>query len=376
MKVIVSVTNDIVTDRRVAKSCMTLYKLGYDIVLIGRRLKHSLPMDERPYRTVRMRLLFTSGAAFYAEYNVRLFLYLLFHKFDLLLSNDLDTLLANHLASLIKSKELVYDSHEYFTEVPELKANKFAKKTWEMIEGWIFPKLKHTITVNDSIAELYNAKYGKHPLVVRNIPPRTTIQDIELPKIDLKGKSMLLMQGAGINIDRGGEELVQAMQYVDNAVLYIIGKGDVIPRLKEMIIELNLIEKVIILPAMTYERLIGYTSLATIGLTLDKNTNINYLYSLPNKLFDYIQNWVPIIASNMVEVEMIIKHYNVGETISTHEPQQIAMKINSMLSNPEQLEVYRRNCKIASQELCWENEEHVLIELYDQIKQKVEDRKQ
>lgn len=375
MKVIVSVTNDIVTDRRVAKSCMTLYKLGYDIVLIGRRLKHSLPMDERPYRTVRMRLLFTSGAAFYAEYNVRLFLYLLFHKFDLLLSNDLDTLLANHLASVIKSKELVYDSHEYFTEVPELKANKFAKKTWEMIEGWIFPKLKHTITVNDSIAELYNAKYGKLPLVVRNVPSSNNTNLSFRPSIQLNGKRMIIMQGA-INIDRGAEEIVQAMKFVDNAVLYLIGNGDVFTDVKELIAKLNLSEKVVILPAMPYNELIEYTKMSTVGVSLEKKTNINYIYSLPNKLFDYIQNQVPVLASDMVEIRKIITKYNIGEILEQHNPQQIAMKINSMLSNPEQLEVYRRNCKIASQELCWENEEHVLIELYDQIKQKVEDRKQ
>lgn len=39
---------------------------------------------------------------------------------DPLLANDLDTLLPNYLVSRISKSKLVYDSHELFTELPEL----------------------------------------------------------------------------------------------------------------------------------------------------------------------------------------------------------------------------------------------------------------
>jgi len=78
---------------------------------------------------------------FYANYNIRLFFYLLYSKVDILWSNDLDSLPANYLASKVKGKKLIYDSHEYFTEVPELVSRPDVQKVWESIEEIIFPKL-------------------------------------------------------------------------------------------------------------------------------------------------------------------------------------------------------------------------------------------
>ena len=63
-KAIISVTNDLLTDRRVDKSCHALIKSGYEVVLIGRKRKDSLTLDERAYKTHRMRLIFNKGPLF------------------------------------------------------------------------------------------------------------------------------------------------------------------------------------------------------------------------------------------------------------------------------------------------------------------------
>ena len=170
-KIIVSVTNDLVTDNRVDKVCRFLVNQGFDVILVGRKLKNSLTLSDRPYQTKRMRLMFTKGALFYAEFNLRLFFYLLFKGATHQLSNDLDTLLANYLAAKIRGRKLIYDTHELYTEVPELMSRPRVKRIWERIEGWIFPKLNKVYTVNDSIADFYSKKYMKNVLVVRNVSP-------------------------------------------------------------------------------------------------------------------------------------------------------------------------------------------------------------
>ena len=66
MKVIVTVTNDLVTDQRVARTCDVLSSMNADILLVGRKLKNSLPI-KRDYPTRRLKLLFNKEFAFYAE---------------------------------------------------------------------------------------------------------------------------------------------------------------------------------------------------------------------------------------------------------------------------------------------------------------------
>jgi len=363
-KVIVSVTNDLVSDQRVHKVCTTLTNMGFDVLLVGRKLSNSPDLQSRTYRTKRMRLLFTKGPLFYAEFNKRLLLLLLFRKFDLLVSNDLDTLLANYLASKWKAKSLVYDSHEYFTEVPELQGRK-AKKIWERIEGWIFPKLKDIITVNKSIADLYQRKYGKELKVVRNIP-LTRKSTLVMKKSDLgieENCRIIILQGAGINMDRGAEEAVLAMKNIENVVLLIVGGGDVLDLLKQMVEEHGLSKKVQFIPRQSIEKLYAYTTLADVGLSLDKDTNLNYRFSLPNKIFDYIQCGTPVLASDLPEVKNIIQSYDVGLVLKEHSAEVIAETLKQMLDS-DYKQSHKEQLSKAAKELVWDHEEVVLNEIY------------
>ncbi|MCP4552282.1 MAG: glycosyltransferase family 4 protein [Bacteroidetes bacterium] len=365
-KAIVSVINDLVTDQRVHRTCLSLIESGFNVMLIGRIKNNSLPMNQRTYYTHRMKLIFERGPLFYAEYNIRLFFFLLFNRTNLLVSNDLDTLLPNYIIHVIKGIPIVYDSHEYFTETPELINRPVVQKVWKTIEKTILPRLKDTITVSDSIANLFSKEYGIDVKVVRNIPIKRNMEGIH-SKAALGlpfNKKILLMQGSGLNIDRGLKELVEAMQYVDESILLIIGDGDVLPILKQKTTFLKIEEKIIFIPKQAFNMLYNYTIHADLGISIDKDTNINYRFSLPNKLFDYIHANIPILASALPEIKNIIDKYNIGETIDNHNPEHIAETINTLLLNTDLLTIYKKNTKKAAQELNWNMEKKVLERIF------------
>ncbi len=365
-RVVVSVINDLVTDQRVKKVCNYLHNKNFEVVLIGRKQRTSPEMDVRPYTCVRMKLLFEKGPLFYAEYTIRLFFKLLFIRADLFLSNDLDTLLPNFLVSKLKRKALIYDSHEYFTETPELVNRKFVQQVWKRIEVMLFPRLQYIITVNKSIADLYEKEYGKKLAVVRNIPPKSKeVQTLTRKELGLPDdKKLIILQGSGINIDRGGEEAVEAMRYLSNHLLLIVGGGDVIDTLKQNVVDFGIEDRVLFYPRMPYEKMMQYTMVSDLGITFDKDTNINYRFSLPNKLFDYIRAGIPVLSSDLVEIAKIIRKYDVGDFIENHEPKHIAKKIETMLADEKQLKRRKSALKLAANELCWENEEKVLDVIY------------
>ena len=366
-KVILSVTNDLTSEQRVHKVCMFLESKGFDVLLLGRRRRKSIPLDKRSYKTKRMFLLFERGPVFYAEYNVRLFFYLLFHRADVLVSNDLDTLPANYLAARIRGAELVHDSHEYYTGVPELEGRPFVKKVWKRIEKYIFPKLRSVYTVNDSIAALYREEYGVDIKVVKNFPVLTdrsgftakTKKELGLPE----SKKIVLYQGS-VNMDRGLLEAIDAIQQVNDAVLLIVGDGDILEEVKGRVSALDLSEKVIFRKKVPFHELWNYTFHAHLGISLDKDSNINYKYSLPNKIFDFVHAGVPVLASDLVEIRKIFSRFDIGEMISTHDPAEIAKKINFMLNDMARRKAWTENVVLASRELCWQNEKKVLEEVY------------
>jgi len=359
-RAIVCVTNDLSTDNRVHRTCTVLQELGYEVLLVGRQLPGSLPLD-RPYATKRMRLIFRKGPLFYAEYAKRLFLLLLFARHDLVVANDLDTLLPAYLVARLRGKKLVYDSHEYFTEVPELEG-RFARKVWLAIERWIFPKLAHVITVNDSIANAYHQHYGIKIGVVRNIPmprelgPLPSRAELGLPR----DRFILVLQGSGINVQRGGEEAVLAMRELPGALLLLIGGGDAWPVLERMVKEHCLQDRVRLLPRMPYERMMQYTRNADLGLSLDMDTNLNYRFSLPNKLFDYFRAGIPALVTDLPEVAGIVRKYGAGIVVPAPDPARIVAEVRALQADQARCASLREKAIFAAASLDGAREKETL----------------
>ena len=63
-------------------------------------------------------------------------------------------------------------------------------------------------------------------------------------------------------------------------------------------------------------------------------------------------------------MKAIVEKYAIGEMIESHDPHYLAEKFDSMLNDPQKLNLYRVNLEKAATDLCWENEEAVLMNIY------------
>ncbi len=361
-RICVSVSNDLICDNRVNKTCKSLVDYGLNVKLIGRAFKSSPLLPSRTYKCKRLSIIFKKNAIYYAELNLKLFFYLLFSKQDFLWANDLDTLLPNYLVAKLKKKPLIFDSHEHFTQVPELKDNPFAKKVWKAIEKHCIKGCDAIFTVCNPIKNYFKEEYNKESLVVRNIPPRIFFKQETIPSS--KKENIIVWQGA-VNIERGLEELCEAMQWID-AKLLIMGVGDIKSDLEKKVKTLQLEDKIHFLGRLPFEEMMNKTKSAKLAISIDKATNGNYAISLPNKIFEYIACSVPVLVSPLQEIKLIVEKYKTGEFLSSYNPQELAKQITNLLNDERKLDLIAENCKKAAEELCWENEE---IQIFKTIKQ-------
>jgi glycosyltransferase involved in cell wall biosynthesis len=305
-------------------------------------------------------MLFKKGPLFYAFYNFRLFAYLLFvKKPDLLISIDLDTLFANYLVGRIRRIPLIYDSHEFFTEVPELLGRKGVKRFWEKLEGWIVPKLNYTITVSDSISEAYHVKYGVDFLTIRNVSySRMPELNPEIQKQYI-ARYRVMYQGA-LNVGRGIELMIRAMANLEEVLLLIVGEGDIEEELKNLTNEMNLNHRVLFVGKVPPNELHQLTVQCDLGLTLEEDLGLSYRMSLPNKLFDYIQARIPVLCSDLPEMSVIVEKYSIGELVRSRDSVALAEQIMHMLKSNNLNNKWKYNLEMAASELCWEKEEEKL----------------
>jgi len=364
-RVYISVINDLATDQRVRRVANMLLGQGMDVSCIGRRLKSSPNLKNFPCKSRRFRMLFTRGPLFYACFNFRLFPTLLFaRRPTLFISNDLDTLPATFLAARIRKVPLIYDSHELFTQVPELILRKRTQGIWKRIEALFIPRLDYAITVSYPIAEIYRRLYKTRFKVVRNVPERRKAESNPWIRKEYQGKSIIIYQGA-LNVGRGLELMIQAMQYLEDAVFVVAGSGDIEAELKQLTEEKGLSERIIFKGRLLPDELAALTMSSDIGISLEEDLGLNYRYALPNKLFDYIQCRIPVLCSALPEMSRIVETYGVGIATREKNPKKLAGIMKYMLeerSSGAWMDALDR----ASGELCWENESQVYLDLLNE----------
>lgn len=369
-RIILTVTNDLSYDQRMQRICTSLANAGYEVQLTGRRLPKSKPLHNFPFQQKRLFCYFKKGKLFYIEYNIRLFFYLLFARMDAVCAIDLDTILPAFLVSKIRRKPLVYDAHEYFTEVPEVVDRPRIKRIWERIAQLTIPRTKYAYTVCDSLAEIFEQRYGTTFEIIRNTPrKRQTVDDkrwTENDEQNTKNTPIILYQGA-LNEGRGVAEAIEAMQTIDDAELWLAGEGDLSQELRQLTKKLEVTGRVKFLGYVQPADLHKLTPKATVGLNLLENRSLNYYYSLSNKFLDYIQAGVPSVNMNFPEVQKIVEQYEVALMIDKLETPLVVEAIQRLLDDKKLYNTLKSACEKAAEVYVWEEEEKKLIAFYETV---------
>ncbi|HWB27106.1 MAG TPA: glycosyltransferase [Chitinophagaceae bacterium] len=359
-RIILAVTNDLTYDQRMQRICTSLAGNGYSVLLVGRKLKTSVPVEAKPFTQKRLSCIFTKGFLFYAEYNLRLFFWLLFQKTDILCAIDLDTILPVLAVSSLRNKLRVYDAHELFTEQIEIISRPFIHKVWLRIEKFAVPRFKNGYTVNNFIAGEFARRYGVRYGVVRNLPLFTgDIADAGA------GDKFIIYQGA-VNEGRCFETLIPAMQDV-SAKLIICGNGNFFNQVKQLIKQYEVADKVELKGYVLPAELKAITPTARVAVTLFENTGLNQYHSLGNRFFDYIMAGVPQVCVGYPEYKAVNDIYNIALLIDDTGSKTIATALNKLLNDDVLYALLAANCRKARLTLHWQEEEKKLVEFYSKL---------
>lgn len=355
--IILSVTNDLVHDQRMIRTCNSLHAAGYNVILVGRRKKDSAPLTERAWQQERMNCLFVRGPLFYAEFNIRLFFRLLSARADIFVAADLDTIVATWMVARLRGRKMVYDAHEFFTEVPELSGRSLVKSIWETVGRMCVPRADLCYTVSGSLSRALEEKYHREFHVILNVPMRQPVTPAAAQNI----VPVLFYQGA-LNPGRGLEECIKAL-HGNDAELRIAGDGPLMGKLVKLIEEEGLSDRVRFLGWLNARELAAETSSATIGLNILDSNSLSYRYSLANKFFNYIHAGIPQICADMPEYRAINEKWEVA-VLCSNTRGDIEAAVKSLTANRDYCNKLSLNCREAAMHLNWQLEEKKLIELY------------
>lgn len=355
--IVFTVTNDLSFDQRMDRICSALAANGYACVLIGRKRRKSLPLKPKDYEQVRIPCIFEKGKLFYFEYNLKLWWYLLFMRQDALCAIDLDTILPVWAVARLRRKPLVYDAHEYFTEMQEIVSRPFIHKAWKALERFMMKRIRHAYTISEGYARLYNEEYGVSFQVIRNVPFHGGHE------VEPADHRYLIYQGA-LNVGRGLEETLKALPELDECRLKVFGDGPNAPALKALAKQLNLNGQVEFKGMVRPEQLRPETNRAWLGLTLFSKTGLHHRHSLANRFFDYVHAGVPQIAMDYPEYRSFNERHEVAVLIKELSPEAIARAIKDLYYDDVHYERLQENCRAASKEHCWEKESVKLLAFY------------
>ena len=162
------------------------------------------------------------------------------------------------------------------------------------------------------------------------------------------------------------KEALEAMRKLpDNVHLAFLGKNTAqhVPLIRELGLEKRVHP---IPPVMPFE-VVPFIQSADASLIIYYARSPNYENCLPNGLFQSIAAELPLLYPELPEINKIAKYYDLGIPINPLDPESIRSGVIQLMSDRELNSKFRKNLRIAKEELSWEREEVILRELIARV---------
>ncbi|MFZ4540623.1 MAG: glycosyltransferase [Rickettsiales bacterium] len=278
---------------------------------------------------------------------------------DLYIAHDLPMLPVALEAKRRYGGRVLFDSHELFAEQ---EFSQMERRMWRRLEGHIIGAADGIITVNPSIARLFEERYAVRKVgvvhnaeLVADTPPlkgRLFHERLGLPAT----AQVLLYQGM-YSYHRNLDGLVRAMQFVrdENIRLVLLGSGPAEKMLQCLAQQLGLAKRVHLVEAVPQAELLAYTASADVGVIPYRDICLNYRYCTPNKLFEFIAAGLPMVATDLPEITRLVNDHKLGFTGDTERPEALAALIERAFV-AETLTSLRKQVLAARETVNWQHE--------------------
>jgi glycosyltransferase involved in cell wall biosynthesis len=126
--------------------------------------------------------------------------------------------------------------------------------------------------------------------------------------------------------------------------------------------------RVHVVPPVPPGDLVDVAASAHVGVSPIVPSCLNYRYSLPNKLFQYMAAGVPVVASDFPQVREIVEGAGCGLVVDTRHPAEIAGAIDRILADPEAARAMgERGRRAVEERFNWSTAARALIDVYARV---------
>ena len=365
-KVLITFLGNIDYDTRCSNLYNTLKVNGFDVSFTG---FDWLTQNFQPLRgkiTIHKLKKGFLSLSFYLKFIWHIKLALFSSRASIFFAEDIYTLPFAVIFGKLKRVKIIYDSRELYGFLAGLNERKIVQSFWKIVEKLFIKHVDHIITTGKMDSDVIKEMYGvTNTVILRNLPrfyKPAQQTDLRNQLGISNNKKILLYQGVILK-GRGIEKIFEILPDISDFVFIIVGGGEFEEYYKNLAVERNVIDQVFFIGKFSQEDLPKLTPSADVGIALIENISKSYYYALPNKLFEYIMAEVPVVVSNLPQMKKIVEKYNVGFAVNPENNDEIINALENFTSDEIQYKKFKQNCKVASEELNWENEVGNLLEI-------------